>query len=315
VSGKEGRRLTPTDLSSHLACNHLTQLNRQLKAGTLRVNLPPDPRLEALIVRGLEHEARYVTRLVELGHSITRLDDTRDPAKTLAAMQSGVQVIVQAPLGNDTYFGIADLLLRVDTPCPVLGDYSYIPADTKLAEHTKAGTILQLCTYTLMLEEMQSLRPQHFSVITQHQNLQYQTDQFGAYFRLVQKQLLAARSMESAPATYPEPCEHCDVCRFWQHCKEQRIADDHLSVVAGMHATHRRECERQGIGTMTALAQVEGRLPEKSERGSEATYLRLGQQARLQVAAQSMELPPVERLEVEALRPCCPETRPSQFCI
>src|SRR3972149_21760 len=31
--------------------------------------------------------------------------------------------------------------------------------------------------------------------------------------------------------TYPEPVGHCDICRWWQNCDQQRRQDDHLSFV------------------------------------------------------------------------------------
>ena len=47
------------------------------------------------------------------------------------AAKRGYDVIVQAPLENESFYGFADVLLRVSMPS-VLGDYSYEPIDTKL---------------------------------------------------------------------------------------------------------------------------------------------------------------------------------------
>jgi predicted RecB family nuclease len=137
-------RLSPTLLAGHLACAHLTQLERKRHAGELVVEFNADPRLEAMRVRGQQHEARYVEGLRAEGRDVCDLTGTKDPAATLAAMRRGCDVIVQAPLANGSFFGYADVLLRVPAPS-TLGDYSYEPVDTKLALETKAGTILQLC--------------------------------------------------------------------------------------------------------------------------------------------------------------------------
>ena len=48
---------------------------------------------------------------------------------------------------------VLDVLRRVDVPSG-LGAWSYEPVDTKLARETRAGTILQLCTYCEMLAAM-----------------------------------------------------------------------------------------------------------------------------------------------------------------
>ena len=49
------RRLTPTQLASHLACPHLTQLDEQRRKGLLRIEFSPDARLDALRERGRQH--------------------------------------------------------------------------------------------------------------------------------------------------------------------------------------------------------------------------------------------------------------------
>lgn len=36
--------LTPTQLADHLACKHLTQLERQQREGRLKIDFSPDPR-------------------------------------------------------------------------------------------------------------------------------------------------------------------------------------------------------------------------------------------------------------------------------
>ena len=305
MSPGEARPLSPTDISAHLACNHLTHLEHLRRNHQLQVALHSDPRLEAMIQRGIEHEEQYVQELEREGLRVVRLPSSRDPAITLAAMQDGVDVIVQAPLGNGAMAGIADVLRRVAVPCAAFGNYSYEAVDTKLTNHTKAGTILQLCTYSVLLEELQGCLPERFWVVTPSERQAYRTRDYTAYFRVVRDQLIAARTSDSATLTYPEPVDHCDVCRYWQHCQQQRVADDHLSLVAGLHATHRRECERQGVATMASLAASEGVLPELPERGTAATYLRLGQQARLQVASKGLTIPLLEHLPIEASRGFC----------
>src|SRR5690606_9213415 len=108
--------LTPTQLSTHLACGHYTQLELKRRAGVLAVEFPPDPRLEAMRARGAEHERAYIERLRQAGASIVDVTKSRDPRETLAAMREDAQAIVQSPLGNDIFFGIADVLLRVEVP-------------------------------------------------------------------------------------------------------------------------------------------------------------------------------------------------------
>jgi hypothetical protein len=52
--------LSATDLSNHLACGHLTQLNRLVAQDKIKKPSWYDPSLEVLIQRGWDHEAAYV---------------------------------------------------------------------------------------------------------------------------------------------------------------------------------------------------------------------------------------------------------------
>src|SRR5262245_1425594 len=115
MSLSEGRTLTPTDVAHHLACQHRTQLERQRRAGELRVAFAPDARLEAMGVRGKEHERAYVARLLTAGLQVVDLTGSREPAATIDAMRAGADVIVQAPLGDGAFSGIVDVLRRVQT--------------------------------------------------------------------------------------------------------------------------------------------------------------------------------------------------------
>lgn len=221
---------------------------------------------------------------------------------TRHAMEVGFDVIVQATLRNDVFSGIADVLLRVGARTSSLPGYAYEPADTKLSLETKAGTILQLCTYAELLESMQGVAPERVHVVTPDGQETYRTAQFAAYYRLARTRLQAAVIATPPPSTYPHPVAHCDTCVYWRHCEQQRRADDHPSLIAAIRNAQVREFQQQGLPTVTLIAASEGRLPAKPTRGSADTYLRLGQQARLQVASRGSDLPRVEAL---ALAPSC----------
>ena len=56
--------------------------------------------------------------------------------------------------------------------------------------------------------------------------------EFEAYYRRVRERFLAA--LEDEPETYGWPCGHCGICDFRHMCWQQRVDDDHLTLVAGM---------------------------------------------------------------------------------
>lgn len=80
----ESRLLTPTQLSTHLACAHYTQLERRRRAGELEVM--PDPRLEAMRERGAQHERAYIERLGRA--DLTALKSTIGRQQQLAKLDS-----------------------------------------------------------------------------------------------------------------------------------------------------------------------------------------------------------------------------------
>ncbi len=53
---------TATDLSNFLACEHLSLLDRRAALGGPRPPVFPDPGLDVLRQRGLEHEQQYLNR-------------------------------------------------------------------------------------------------------------------------------------------------------------------------------------------------------------------------------------------------------------
>jgi uncharacterized protein len=288
---KSGRlSLSPTDLAAFLSCRHRTALEMGRAAGKRERPVDDDPGLAALFERGLEHEAAYVARLKAEGRTIVAIEGDDDPAerlaRTAAAMREGADVIVQGALGNGRWFGYADVLLRVQTPS-ALGGWSYEVADTKLSRETKAGTVLQLLLYCTLLEMSQALQPEHFYVVTPDGAEQYRVSDYAAYFRLVRDQLDRAAAEdddELAAANYPEPVDQCDVCSWTAQCIVQRRKDDHLSFVAGISRSQRRELTAHAIATTAGLAAMPiAPMLFAPRRGAPESYVRVREQARLQV--------------------------------
>jgi len=178
------------------------------------------------------------------------------------------------------------VILRVEQPSG-LGEWSYEVVDCKLARETKAETILQLCLYSELVAVIQGAEPEYLHVIrpgTDFQPESYRFASFAAYHRSVKEALREA--IESGPAeTYPEPVGHCDICRWWKECDKRRRADDHLSFVAGASRLQRKELVAQGMPTLEALATLPLPIPFKPSRGATDSYVRIREQARLQLEA------------------------------
>jgi uncharacterized protein len=293
-----------TDLVAFLACEHLTELERAALAGLVKRPMRDDPELDIIRKRGFEHEARFLAELraegrtsltIELDGSISDAGDQlrAAQAETVAAMASGADVIYQATFFDGAWRGHADFLLRVDDPDrpSVWGPWHYEVADTKLARHVKASAVLQICTYVDLLEHLQGVRPEWMHVAlggSSHAVERLRVDDFLAYFRSVRARFLATMERDEPArypplATYPDPVDHCDVCRWAAECAARRRADDHLSLVAGISARQRRELTARGVDTLAALGRLTMPLEPPLAGTSPGALTRVREQARIQL--------------------------------
>ncbi|HYD49035.1 MAG TPA: TM0106 family RecB-like putative nuclease, partial [Terriglobales bacterium] len=284
-------RLSASDLSGQLGCRHLTLLDLEVARGNLTAPLWRDPALVVLQQRGLEHEQAYVQHLQAAGCSVV---DVASKAafgagieRTRAAMISGVDVIVQATVGNDRWGGRADVLRRVEVPSS-LGSWSYEVVDTKLTAETRGGTILQLCLYSELLQELQDRQPEWMHVVAPGNGFvaqPFRVSNYLAYYRLVKGRLLSVVESDEPAAlggAYPEPVAQCDFCRWWSRCDARRRADDHLSLVAGISKMQMRELQSRSVTTLETVATISLPLEPRPRRGAMATYQRIREQARIQ---------------------------------
>jgi predicted RecB family nuclease len=293
-----------TDLVAYLACEHLTQLERAALAGLVKRPMRDDPELDIIRRRGFQHEARYLADLEADGRTTVKIDldgsiedrgeQLRAAAvETIEAMAAGADVIYQATFFDGTWRGHADFLLRVDDPekPSAWGPYHYEVADTKLARHVKASAILQICSYIDQLERIQDVRPEWLHVALGGSTRaveRLRVDDYMAYYRSARDRFLATMA-DQVPATYPpagtypDPVEHCDVCRWAEECVKRRRVDDHLSLVAGITGRQRRALQGRDVGTLEALGTLPLPMEPPLEGTSPGALSRVREQARIQL--------------------------------
>jgi predicted RecB family nuclease len=285
-------RLAATDLSNHLACRHLTSLDLRVARGEKQAPEWEAPDLVIIQERGKRHEAAYLAYLAETKKlPVVSLEKIRDEqgllAETRRLMEQGVEVIAQGALAAGQWFGRPDVLRRV-AKRGTKWDWSYEVVDTKLARETKAATILQLSLYSELLNNVQDCEPEWMWVVAPRHDFAgeaYRVSEFAAYFRFVRNRLLQAVHTGRDTRTYPEPVEHCDVCRWFRECDAQRRRDDHLSMVAGIRRQQRNQLEEWNTETMAKLAALPIPLTQRPQHGSREGIERVREQARVQVTA------------------------------
>jgi uncharacterized protein len=290
--------LSPSDLSAHLACPHLTNLSLQVQREELERPHADDTHGDLIRRKGDEHEAAYLGRLEAEGRAIVRIptyDDEgfdADEARRLTeeAVRTGeAEVIYQPYLTDGTWRGFADFLEKVDEgsgpgmPGPYeeqqgqdeaslapTGKATYEVVDTKLARSAKPAHVLQLCFYSEQLARIQGRLPEHFHVeLGTGERETFRTADHMAYFRRARERFLAA--VGTSPETYPWPCDHCGLCDFRNLCKQRLRDDDNLVLVAGLRRSQADHLAEYGIPTLAALGEqvpgleVEGMRTETLE--------------------------------------------------
>ncbi len=304
-----------TDLVGFLACGHRFELERAALAGLVTKPIRSDPTIELVQARGYEHEKRYLADLAAAGRRIVEISRDGSVANTRAgladaaeltrrAMLDGADVVYQATFFDGTWRGHADFLLRVDhEPAETdsaLGAWHYEVADTKLARHVKASAVVQICSYVDQLTRVQGTQPERLHVAlggSARETVVLRVDDFMAYYRRVKADFMAAaderhvgRPVYPPANTYPDPVQHCDVCRWWAACRDRRRADDDLSLVAGITGRQRRGLKERGpelppgpVRTRRGLAALHLPLRPRLDGSGDAALARVREQARIQV--------------------------------
>ncbi len=151
--------LSPSDLSNHLACRHLSSLNFRTMNGGPKPPKDDDELTEILQKYGAEHESRYLealkTQLAETGKTVIDLDVQRSAhgSYTTAEIEARAHDVAEAfaagpnALYQPTFFnlegeigwiGRADFLVPKELSSN-LGNYAFEPYDTKLARIAKVN--------------------------------------------------------------------------------------------------------------------------------------------------------------------------------
>jgi predicted RecB family nuclease len=277
-------QLSPSDLSAHLACPHLTSLSLLVARGELERPRLDSPHRDLIFRKGNEHEAAYLARLEAAGRTIVRIptydDESFDAGDARRLTEAAVaareaDVIYQPYLvdGAGRWRGFADFLERQPSG-------GYEPVDTKLARSAKPAHVLQLLFYAEQVARVQGAPVERVHVENgRGERESFRVDDYAPYFRRVRERFLAA--LDGGAETYPWPCGHCGICDFRRLCRQRLVADDHLTLVAGMRRSWADRLAAAGLGTLEALGDSVRNGPVDGLRAETLDTLR--RQAALQL--------------------------------
>jgi predicted RecB family nuclease len=324
----DGRLIfSATDLINHLECPHLTELNIEVALGRAELESSRSDTTSLVARKGDEHERSYLAQLIKEGREVVKIEGgpgqsepgqsepgqngpgqnapglegmRRGARETAAAMRAGAEAIYQGVLFDGVRWrGYSDFLHRVERPS-VLGDFSYEVADTKLARRVKPYFMLQLCFYSELVAAIQGVQPARMHVVLgTRESHAFRVAEFAAYYRSVKRGFEAV--VDAGPSdTYPEPVEHCGLCRWQGHCAARREGNDHLSLVARIQRSQRNRLAERGIATVTQLAAAEP--ADRPPRIGTAAFESLRAHARLTLSQRASGEP---RYELQAPEEGC----------
>jgi uncharacterized protein len=285
--------LTPSKITAWLDCGWYLTLKNGDRSAELN---HPGPLAELLMEKGLTHENACLAEFEAQDRRIYRTPD-REENETFARWVTRVgnpmndewDVIYQFPMVHDGMRGIADFLVRVDTPDE--GKATFEPYDAKLArQEAKPGHVLQLCFYADALEALVRRPPRQMHLWLGSGEVQHlDVEPFGPYWRRLRRRLAEVMDTTNEDAELrPEPCSYCDFCEYSQHCETIWREADSLIYVAGIRKRERDALEAADIATVAELAGVV--QPTPGVQGVRQTRLR--EQADLQVVSRDLPSDP-----------------------
>ena len=249
----------------------------------------PDPLMQRLADKGYAHEDKQEAEFLAQGKSVVKITSKHEQAieDTLMAMKQGADVIIQAYLKLEPFYGYADFLVKVPGASE-LGDYHYEVWDTKLASSVKPKFMMQLCCYAEMLESIQGVLPKSLTVSLGNDNkATYQTINYFAYYQQLKKQFLNEQS-QFIPTNFPDPYDSKSYLDWSEYAEAYLEECDHLSLVANIRRSQVQKLEQAGIMTLTELANSE--LLEVPKISPEV-FTRLKTQAQYQLKSRGQAKP------------------------
>lgn len=289
-----------TDLVGFLECEHLTTLDLLDLESPLR-RAPEDEQVALTQQKGHEHERAHVERLRAQTSSFVDISEQRGDVWerigfTIEAMRAGADIIYQGALASGDCIGYPDFLRRVERSS-ALGEHSYEVVDAKLARSEKTKFIVQLAFYSQCVTEVQGKAPLMMHVVLGDQTeVHYRFSEYARYVGELRRRF-EERVRDRARETYPDPCDHCNLCKWAHLCDERRAADDHLCQVAGITKIQTKKLRSAGITTLAAL----GTLDERASipKISPDSLAKIRNQACLQLEARETGQRKVELLDTK----------------
>ncbi len=284
---------SPTMLRRYLSCKYkiFNEINKE-KLKLKRIELKTNDKLR--IERGNIHEKEYFKELKKKFKKTLNLKDqklTKEEkiSKTVQAMKEGFEIIFGGWLKRDKWSGEFDFLIINKDQKSKFGDYSYEVIDTKYSNKPKPDHIIQLGSYTFMLEATQGVLPKKFIIVLKNMvQEEVQVHQVNQFFKKTRENY--EKFIETlVNKTKPEKCSACETCEWLDRCENIWKKEDNLNQVGGLTKVHLKKLLNIKMDTATKLSKQDENKPLKGFR-KEISY-KLVTQAKLQKEYEKTGIP------------------------
>lgn len=295
---------SPSDLVTYMRSPFASWMDRlKLEQSEIVSNIHQgdDPMLDLLSQKGKSFEHEYLRHLEQqFGNDQVVKINSRDKAQaatdTIQAIQQGAALIYQGYIQRENFAGFADFLIKQKGKSN-LGDYYYEVYDTKLAHSVRPYFILQLCTYSWMLEEIQGYLPNEFGLVFGSLEAEkYRVQQFYAYFQYLKNDFLTFhKSFNPDFTNRPDPAYSSDYGKWATYAQQVLEECNSLKLVANIRKNQIKKLHEAGITTLNQLAEAQLEIVNSIGKALE----RLQAQARIQKASVGQAEPLFEVLKQE----------------
>lgn len=281
---------SPNDLVTFMTSSFASWMDRSyIESPTLSVEPDEVDELgEMLAEKGGALEKNLLEQYVAQGKKVTQINSIEREDKykaTLEAIRNQADVIYQACLKFDNFYGYADFLIRSDE------HNCYEVLDTKLALNPRPEFIIQLCAYADMLKEMQDEFPEQIHVVTGDlQQHSFKTKDYFYYYLALKEKFLQSQN-EFDHTKMPDPFDSPSHGRWSDYAKKLLQESDHLSKIANITKSQVKKLNKAGINTCQQL--IESKLTHVTNLNDEK-LTELKAQAEIQKLSEGLDTPKYE---------------------
>ena len=213
----------------------------------------PDEMMFLLQRLGALHETEVLNSFLQKNLNVVQIAKGSNTLQdTLAAMQSGADIIYQAALSLLPFTGYADFLVKVEGKSR-FGDFYYEVWDTKLAKTLKPYVVVQLCCYAEMLEALQGRRPDYIiAALGNGNNQRLLTNDYFYYYKNLKLQFLRLHQNFLA-SNVPNPADSSNWGRWSNYAEDLLKQADHLSLIATITKSQIKKLNKSGIYTVQEI--------------------------------------------------------------